>query len=339
MAEKAKSVKITDVANLAGVSVATVSRIVNGVAKKASPDTVRKVKAAIAELNYQPSGVGRALRRNKSHLIAMVIPDANNAFYAAVATSVETALRQKGYSMILCNSDENPDTQDLYLAEMRSLLVSGVALLGAVPSPELEKMVKSGFPVVFINRKAPNGLTGPFVGIDNYAAGACVAEQFISQGYTDCAAIHGPLQSPAQRDRYQGYVERLSREGIEIKQEWVRNAMLTIESGYSAASSLLTGPDKFLPRAIFCGNDPIAYGTYRRCQDLGLHIPKDIALFGFDDNPLNQWLAPWLSTIHAPYDSFGAAVLSAFERTWGNEPGAQEMETILPFSVTQRSSI
>lgn len=334
-----KRAKISDVAKAAGVSVATVSRVLNGVAKKASPETVRKVKFAAAELAYQPSGVGRALRNRKSHLVAMMVPDATNAFYAAVATSVEIALRSKGYSMILCNSNEDPAIQDFYLAEMRSLLVSGVALLGSVPSRELTAMTESGFPLVHVNRKAPQGLQAPFVGIDNYSAGATVAEQFINHGYTNFAAIHGPSHSSAQTDRYRGYIDRLSQEGIQVQPEWVREAKLTSQSGYSAASSMLNGTEEPLPRAIFCGNDPIAYGAYRRCQDLGLRIPKDIALFGFDDNPLNKWLAPWLSTIQAPYDDYGPAVVTAFEHMWSGSSSDDQLETILPFSVTQRLSV
>src|SRR6185437_2411675 len=157
---------VDDVAALAGVSVATVSRVVNEKAlKRASASTVVKVQQAIAELNYRPMRAGRMLRTLESHLIALLIPDITNAFYSAIAHSVELAIREIGYAMILCNTEESPELQDAYLDEMKSHLVRSVVLLGAVDSPGLRRAAADGLPIVYINRKAPTGLSGPFIGI------------------------------------------------------------------------------------------------------------------------------------------------------------------------------
>jgi LacI family transcriptional regulator len=328
---------VDDVAALAGVSVATVSRVVNEKAlKRASPTTVAKVRKAIAELNYRPMRAGRVLRTLESHLVALLIPDITNAFYSAIAHSVELAIRDLGYAMILCNTDESPDLQDAYLEEMQSHLVRGVFLLGAVDSPGLRRAAANGLPIVYMNRKAPPGLSGPFVGIDNHAAGQAVADHFLRQGYRHCGAIHGPLQSSASRERFEGYRDRLARASAPLGAGDVRGGGLTIESGYSAAVELLGSPSR--PRAIFCGNDAMAYGAYRRCRELDLKVPGDVALFGFDDNPLNEWLAPWLSTVHVPHARFGPAAATLL-RTISDQNGAEPPQTVLlPFRPVLRAS-
>jgi LacI family transcriptional regulator len=324
---------IDDVAMKAGVSVATVSRIVNKkAANRATPDTVERVERAIAELNYRPVRAGRALRTLESHLVAFLIPDVTNAFYAAIAHSVEIAIRALGYAMILCNTEETPELQDSYLEEMQSHLVRAVFLLGAVDSPGLRRAAAQGAPIVYMNRKAPPGLAGPFIGIDNEGAGRTVAEHFIRQGYQRCGAIHGPLGSSASRERFEGYRARLEGAGLTLAEEDVVGGVLTIATGYAAAAELFAGASR--PRALFCGNDLMAYGAHRRCRELGLRVPDDVALFGFDDNPLNEWLAPWLSTIHVPCDGFGSAAAQVLQTVAPAAPS----QILFPFRAVLRES-
>jgi LacI family transcriptional regulator len=331
------SPRVGDVAALAGVSVATVSRVVNEKAtKRASPATVARVRQAIADLNYRPMRAGRMLRTLESHLVALLIPDISNAFYSAIAHSVEMALRKLDCALILCNTDESPELQDAYLDEMQSHLVRAVLLLGAVDSPRLRRAAANGLPIIYMNRKAPPGLSGPFIGIDNYAAGQVVADHFVRQGYGRCGAIHGPLHSSASRERFEGYRDRLADASIELSAADVRGGSLTIESGYRAASLLLEGSSR--PRAIFCANDAMAYGAYHRCRELGLTVPDEVALFGFDDNPLNRWLAPWLSTIHVPHDCFGAAAAKLLSATSDQDRQDCQQTILLPFRPVLRAS-
>lgn len=326
-----------DVAARAGVSVATVSRIINGrESSKFSAGTIERVREAIAELNYRPLSAGRALRTRQSHLVALLIPDITNAFYAAIAHSVENAISDLGYAMILCNTDEDPGAQDAYLEEMQAHLVSGIVLLGAVDTPGLRRAAAGGVPIVFINRRAPAGFGGPFVGVDNYRAGEVVAEHFLHQRYTRCASIHGPLTSPASRERFEGYRDRLAAAGAPLEDRCVMGADLTIESGYSRAVQLLALDAR--PRAVFCGNDLIAYGAHRRCRELGLRVPEDVALFGFDDNPLNEWLAPWLSTVHVPYDRFGPATARIIKGLAAGQTADANAEILLPYRLVLRAS-
>jgi LacI family transcriptional regulator len=270
----------------------------------------------------------------QTKLVALLIPDISNAFYSAIARSIESALRARDHTMILCNTNEDPGLQDFYLEEMQSHHVRGIALLGAVDSPELQRVLSDGLAIAFVNRKPPQG-GGVFVGIDNYAAGQAVAAHFLRQGFRDCAVIRGPQYSSASRERFEGFVSALTQAGAPPARENIVDGGLSIEGGYAAARGLLHA--KGTPRAIFCANDLVAYGVFRRCQELGLEVPRDLAIFGFDDNPLNEWVAPWLSTVHIPYDAVGAAVTDALARLWAGDGNADVVE-LLPFSLILRGS-
>lgn len=337
VAGRPQRVRIDDVAREAGVSISTVSRVVNGVANKVSADTLERVRAIIADMDYRPARIGRALRTAQTQLVALLIPDTTNTFYAAIANSIETAMAGSGHSMILCNTGENPEVQDHYLDEMEAHMVRGVALLGAVDSPGLRKMARRNVPIVFVNRKPPPGIYGPFIGIDNRKAGGEVARHFLERGFRPCAAIHGPLTSSASRERFEGYRDALAEASQPLDAKYVRGAELNMPSGYGAAAALLGGRTK--PRAIFCGNDLIAYGAFRRCRELELAVPGDVALFGFDDNPLNEWIAPWLSTVHVPYDSIGEKVMVELQRLWDGKGAVRKVEQrLLPYQIQLRSS-
>jgi LacI family transcriptional regulator len=328
-------VAISEVARRAGVSIATVSRVVNGITNKTSPSTIARVKAAIEELGYRPSQAGSALRSGRSRLIALLIPDTTNAYNGAVAASVETAMRGGGHVMIVCNTGEDPDLQDDYLLEMRSHLVSGLVLFTAVPSPVLKRFVQEGEPVVFVNRRSPVGIEAPFVGIDDHRAGREVAEHFLHRGYRPIGILHGPLYSSATADRFHGFREGLAEKGVLVADEHVRGLDTSeLSECYRVASELLAVRPR--PRAIFCTNDMRAFGAYRRCLELGLSVPDDVALFGFDDNPLNEYIAPWLNTVRLPYALVGAAVRSCFEQIWSAGSSEPPPQIILPYELVLR---
>lgn len=325
---------IATVARRAGVSAATVSRVVNGVPNKVSKETLARVREAIAALNYRPMRAGITLRTKQTRLVALLIPDLANSFYAAVAAAVEQTLAAENLTMIVGNTAENATIQDDYLREMRAHMVRGIALFGAVESPILTEFVESGEPVLFVNRPPPGGLAGPFVGIDNAAAGRDVARHIAACGRAHPAVIHGPLSSPASADRLNGFLESMADIGRPLTSDRLHQADLSMIGGYGGAAALLDLDPR--PTAIFCGNDQIAYGVYRRCREHGLSVPGDVALFGFDDNPMNQWIAPWLSTVRVPYDAFGPAVRDLFNSIWSGGHAGPPRQIILPHELILR---
>lgn len=326
---------IEAVARRAGVSIATVSRVVNGVLNKASPATVARVQEAVEALSYRPASAGRALRERRSRLVAVLAPNLANPAMAAVAASIEGALRPHGLVMVACDTRDDPDVQDEYLAEMRAHRVRATVLLGAVRSPGLNYAgLDHEGPMLFVGRRHP-GRPAPFIGIDNRQAGADAARFFLDRGLRVLGMLHGAVASSATAERVQGFQAQLAARGQPLPPERV----LSLAGQEHTGIGLLATP-KLLPKGpgrvgIFCSSDLIAYGAHRALLAHGLRVPQDVTLLGFDDNPLNDWLAPWLSSIQVPYPAFGAAVADAVGRL---DSGQEPHDTILPHRLIVRGA-
>jgi LacI family transcriptional regulator len=221
--------------------------------------------------------------------------------------------------MVLCDTHDEPAIQDEYLLEMRAQLVCATVLLGAVASPQLAAMARDGAPLLFVNRRSPDGAARPFIGIDNDRAGRAVAAFFLSRGIAVRGVIHGHLASSATAERVAAFRDALARQG----QPLADAAVVTLDVsdhmaiGYRCAASLIAGrkPGRC---GIFCSSDLIAYGAQRAMTEAVLRVPQDVTLVGFDDNPLNDWVAPWLTSVRVPYDAFGDAVMKGLYALWSD---------------------
>lgn len=323
-----EDVSLATVAARAGVSVSTVSRIVNGEMRRASAATVARVLDAIEAVGYRPNPVGRALRRGQSQLVAVLAANLDNPAMATIAGSTEAALRRAGYVMILCDTHDRPELQDEYLFAMRAQLVRGFVLIAAVRSPGLAELTRQGVPMVFVTRRNPVG-PGLFVGIDDRKAGAAVADHVLAEGCRMPAVVFPQNGSSASRERTAGFVDRLRERGVAddaiLRAEGVGPAHL--EVGYDGAARLYA--DGRRPDAVLCVSDQIAYGVARRARELGIRVPEDCALVSIDGTPLNQWVAPWLKSIRIPYAGYGAEIVAGLEAILaGERPG----ERLQPFT-------
>ncbi len=324
---------IVDVAKACGLSTATVSRVLGGQSDTVAPATAAKVLEAVRALGYTPSAIGRSLRTSTTRVVVLMVPDATNDFCADVAISLEGALQDLGLSMVLCNTAENPTQQDRLLADAESLRPYAIVLLGAIDTPKLQEMAETSRSMVFVNRRPPPPISATFVGIDNSAAGRAVAQHLFEKGLTRCAIIHGPRVYSASRSRLEGFLSFMADNGIPPASIRQIESALTMEAGYEHGLALLR--DENPPRAVFCGNDMIAYGIYRAAQELGVKVPEQLAIVGFDDNRVNAWLAPWLTTVRVPALDFGPAVASMIAGPKSND---SPNEVILPFALTIRHS-
>ena len=304
-----RGVSIRAVAAHAQVSIATVSRVVNGLANMATPETAARVRAAIAELGYRPSSAGRSLRQRESRLVAVIAANLANPAMTAIAASVEVALRSRGLVLALCDSHDQPELQDEYLLEMRAHLVRATVLLGAVASPKLVAMIEAGEPLLFVNRRCPGDDGQPFIGIDNRRAGQDAAAFLLAKGIRDVAVAHGHLASSATIDRIAGIGEAFATAGAPVPAErfLTTHGAEHLEIGYRAADRLLSAGKP--PAGLICASDMIAFGAYRRLVEAGMAPEAMPQLLGFDDNPLNPWVAPWLSSVRIPYQAYGDAVV------------------------------
>ena len=323
-------VSLGQVAAEAGVSIATVSRIVNGETKRASAATLARVQQAIQTVGYHPNQLGRALRRRESRLVAMLTSNLDNPVMAAVAVSTEVALREAGYVMILCDTHDRADLQDEYLNAMRSQVVQGYVMVASQPSPGLRDFVERGAPMVFATRRSPFGDCA-FVGADNRATGADAADFLLDLGIAEPAVVSPSRGSQTTRERVQGFCDRAVARGVAIDQILQIEApgLSHLDIGYAAAQQFQTLPA--WPRGMLCVSDQLAYGVHRLAAESGIRVPDDCRLLGIDGNPINAWIAPWLTSVEIPYRDFGPKIVALLTALWGGDaPGEHLLAHRLP---------
>lgn len=324
MRDTRKPSTVHDVARLSGVSTATVSRYFNGKHAALSPATLERVKQAVQELNYTPSQVGRSLRLSRSNIVMMLVPDATNFFTADVAVSVETSLRAQGRTLVLANTSENGEIQDKLLLDAVGMRAQAIILQGAIDTPQLRSIVKQHANCVFVNRRPAAGIVAPYVGVDNFAAGKAVGEYFRQKGYENLVAIHGPKHYPGSTSRLDGFLHGCGR-AEEVEQV---ECSYRMEDGYKVAQQLFA---RLKSPSLFCANDMIAHGVYRAAVELGLSVPRDVRIFGFDGSHVNKFLAPWLSTIRVRTDLYGPAIADLTMST--QDPPMTARSEIFPFEM------
>ncbi|WP_316860314.1 LacI family DNA-binding transcriptional regulator [uncultured Cohaesibacter sp.] len=307
------------VAEHAGVSIATASRIINGVTNKASKDTILRVRASVEALNYRPASIGRALRCQESRIVGLLAAAIENPAMAAIASSIEWALRDEGYVLSLCDTHERADVQDEYLLEMQSQLARAVIIIGAVQSSVLDRMREHGVSMLFVNRPDPGNFNSPYVGLDNYQAGVDIANCLTVRGLDRFGLIHASLDATAATYRRQGVLDGMAQAGIGPERilHFTTSDPNPLEVGYACMKTILEMPDP--PRVILCMSDVLAYGAQRRVVEAGLDPVRDFAFFGFDNNPINIWIADWLNAVGVPVEGYGKACVAALKAIWGDE--------------------
>ncbi len=313
---KSGRVSLAMVAAHAGVSIATASRIINGITNKASKQTIERVQASVDALHYRPASIGRALRCQESRIVGLLAAALENPTMASIAASIERSLRNEGYVLSLCDTYERAEIQDEYLLEMQSQLARAVIIVGAISSPVLDRMREDGPPMLFVNRPDPGHSKSPYMGIDNYQIGLDVAELLISRGIHKVGLIHASLDKTAATFRRQGVLDGLAKAGIaeqDILHAHIKG-LNHLEVGYGAMQQILERKDP--PRVILCMSDLLAYGAYRRVVEAGFDPVKDFGFFGFDDNPLNPWIAGWLNSIGVPGEQYGRASVASLNAIW-----------------------
>lgn len=327
---------IAAVAARAGVSIATVSRVLNGVANKASPATVARVREAAEALDYSPARAGRALRRGRSGLVALLVPNIANPAMAAIAAGTEAALRADGLTMVLSDTHDDPALQDEALRTARALLADVVVLAGAVASPLLARLSADGAPLLFVNRRSPCDAAAPFIGIDNAAAGAEVAQALAEAGIRRVGVIHAAIASSATAERVAGFRARAAALGLALRVGVPRAAdgAEHLRIGQRAAAEMFARGAR--PQALFCLSDLIAYGAHRAAEAASIAVPQDLLLVGFDDNPLNDWVAPWLSSVAVPYGAIGDAVAGCVRSM---ADGTRDLAVLLPHRLVRRAGL
>ncbi len=335
--KKSNTPSLAMVAERAGVSTATVSRVINGIAtNKASEATVKKVQAAVKELGYRPFSAGQALRRKESRMVGVLAASLANPLMSAIVASIEIALREHNLTMVLCDTHETPEIQDEYLQEMMALQVRAIVIVSAVESPLLDQLRLSGVKLLFVNRPDPGNFDSAYVGIDNYQAGVDLADFLLAHGVRTFSLLHGSLDKTAAYWRKKGFLARLETAGL-VKSAIncaTTDELNHLNVGFNAMGSLLAQKPE-TSRVLICLSDTIAYGAYRYLNEAQDHKPEDFVFWGFDDSPINDWLANWLNSVGVEAESYGPAILQALQQLWRGEPF--DAPVFLPHNIHVRA--
>jgi DNA-binding LacI/PurR family transcriptional regulator len=329
MPRSKSAVSIRDVAAAAGVSVATVSRVLSpataGVPMR--KETRDRVERAIDELGYRPNDLARALLQHRTAAIGLVVPDISNPYYPPLVRGVEDTASSHGYRVVLCNTDRDPAKISGYLDTLIKTRVDGIVVAGGGWADVPDRTAVLGTYRTGLVAVGRHLTAHPSVRIDNVAASRGAAEHLIGLGHRRIAFLGGPASSTTVQDRAQGYRDALTVAGLPAP--LVRYGDFTEESGYALTRELLG--ESRTPTALICANDRIAIGAYAAAADAGCRVPHDVSVVGFDDTPIARYVRPTLTTVAIPtYEMGCAAVRLLLAQLGGNtEPGLETMPTRL----------
>ena len=325
-----------DVARLAGVSTSTVSHVINN--DRFVSDAIReKVDAAIKTLNYAPSALARSLKINQTRTIGMLITASTNPFYSELVRGVERSCFERGYSLVLCNTEGDEQRMNRNLETLMQKRVDGLLLLCTEthqPSQEIMHRYPS-IPTVMMDWAPFDGDSDLIQ--DNSLFGGDMATQYlIDKGYTRIACITGPLDKTPARLRLEGYREAMIRAGLTIREGDEIESDFEFGGGFEAMQSLLAMNAR--PQAVFIGNDAMAVGAYQALYQAGLKIPEDMAIVGYDDIELARYMTPPLTTIHQPKDELGELAIDVLIHRMADPQQKQQRVQLTPELVVRGSA-
>jgi LacI family transcriptional regulator len=329
------NITIYDVAREASVSMATVSRVVNG-NPNVKPSTRKKVVEAIERLGYRPNAVARGLASKKTTTVGVIIPDIANIFFAELARGIEDIATMYKYNIILSNSDSNKDKELHLLNSMLGKQVDGILFMGSnVTAEHIEEFKKSPVPIVMAATVDPQNEI-PSVIIDYKQAAFDAIQHLINKGHNKIGFVSGPEIDPINYElKRAGYEEALKEAGIVYDDAYVKIGDYTYDSGLEAMENYLEMDEK--PTAIFVATDEIALGVIHGAQDKGYTIPDDFEIIGFDNTRLSTMVRPQLSTVVQPMYDIGAVAMRLLTK-YMNKENVEDHKVVLPHRIEFRGS-
>lgn len=329
-----RTCNITQVAKQAGVSVATVSRVINQ-SSSVTPETAKKVLAAIEALGYRPNAWGRSLRRGESRVVLLLVPNVSNPYYAPIIAGAEDVLRAAGYSIMLCITNVEAARRSVYLDFLESGQADGAILMDTEADDRHMDALWEKFPLVQCCEYCANTAIS-HVSIDNYQAAREAALRLIELGHTRIGFVGADNRFISTIQRREGYLAALAEQGIPFRAE----DQATADGDYSYASSveaagrLLDRPDR--PTALLCISDVQALGALQAGRERGLHVPEELSVVGFDDVEYAAMFSPQLTTVRQPRYELGSAAASLLLAQMDGEQGGRVY--FLPHQLVERDS-
>lgn len=323
---------IYDVARLAGVSTATVSRALNG-AGQIAPSTRATIEAAVEQLGYRPNTIARSLVTKSTQTIALLLPDITNPFYAALVSGVQEYALGHNYTMLLCTTEGDAQREEQYLSLLRAKQVDGALVDGLLLPPDrIARFVKDGFPIVCLDRDVESNSV-PLVQVNNRLGGRLATEHLLELGHRRIAHVTGARELQISEERLAGYQTAL----VDLfDEQLVAEGKFTEESGHAAMLGLLERrPDL---TAVFAANDLSAIGVLSAIAESGRQVPGDISVIGFDDLRLSAFTSPPLTTIKQPAAEIARLATELLIGLTHGEQPAQVRHLLEPTLVVRNST-
>ena len=331
-----RRVTIGDVAELAGVSYQTVSRVIND-KPDVSATTRQRIQDIIAETGYRPSHIARSLATARTATIGLVVPDISNPFFSAIARGVEQVASTQGYTVLLCSTGEDASRELEVLHMLDERYVDGVIVCGLREEDALLQQALSLFrAVVLVNRRLADE-TIPAIMVDDVLGGYVATQHLLQLEHTAVGFMAGPPTSYSGARRLQGYDQALVEAGIVRQDGWIQHCIPTVAGGGTAVRQLLANHPEL--SALFCYNDLVAVGAMRHCMTAGRRVPEDIAIVGFDDIMLAGLISPALTTCHVPRVEMGSQAVSMLFDCMKDDAGGCHEIVIDPELVVRASTV
>jgi LacI family transcriptional regulator len=308
------------VARLAGVHPSTVSRALHRADLPLRAETRIKVLAAVERLEYRPSAIARGLRLQRTRTLGMLVPDITNPFFPPIIRGAEEAARERGYELVLCNTDDSPERETASLRLLRERQADGLLMATSrMADATLAAVRRDRFPFVLVNRGS-RVAADLSVEVDNERAAASIIAHLADLGHRRIAHIAGPLSTTTGAERAAGYRAAMKSRGLVTDESLIAMADAYAEpSGYAAALRILRAS----PTAIFAANDLLILGALRAVREAGLRVPQDISLVGVNDIPLAGLIDPPLTTVRVPQREMGEIAARMLVAVLENEPVAR----------------
>jgi len=335
-----KMVTMEDVAKKAGVSVMTVSRVVNGVKGKVSEETRKKVLEIIKELNYYPNFVGRALHGSKLKIIGVVSPLVRagivleNPYYYELIMGIEEVCTEKGYDVMISTRKRITSSSD-YLRNFYERKVDGLIIVApSIDTVKFDLIERDDVPVVLVSERTSHKIS--YVDADNEAGGEIAVEYFYKKGHRKIGILTGNTNMRNAIDRFNGFLKGMKKFGLELRNEWIIKGDFSYQSGINAGKQFVSLSS--LPTALFCSNDLSALGFLNEISRYGIRVPDDVSIIGFDDITASQYAHPPLTTIRQPIFEMGKAAAELLLARISNKQ-FQPQGRIFPVKVVERESV
>jgi len=311
-------VKIKDVAKKAGVSVTSVSRVLNG-GKYVRDEIRERVLKTVEEMGYTPSSIARSLVLRKTNMIGVIIPDLTSSFHSTILSSIEEVASRNSYSILVSNIAEDIEKEKMYLNDFKQMRVSGIIVMHEKVNPEIIQIFNTmEMPIVFssVKPKGVNNFTS--IVINNTKASYDATKYLIDLGHRQIAFIGGDMNDiTSGQERYNGFMSAMEDNGIKVEENFVKFGDYKVNDGYAKMNEILK--KKPYPTAVFAASDDMAVGAMNAIFDHGLRVPDDISVMGFDGSNFTEFIRPKLTSMEQPIRELGKLSVELLIRQINNQ--------------------